>query len=99
MSKVTVKKKPVRNVKKVHVSPFNIYLSKTNYLILGLGGLFIIIGFFIMSIDPWNSTPSLVFSPIILLIVYLIIVPLAIFYKKKNTTSESQDDNIAAGQS
>lgn len=97
MAKTVTKKKPLH--KKVHVSPFNIYMNKTNYIILGVGAILILIGFLVMSTGLWNSTPALVYSPIILLIAYLIIIPLAIFYKKKNHSLDKQEQHIAAGKS
>ena len=78
------KKKNLKTTKKSLPSPFNIYLEKTNYLIFGLGILTIIIGFYFMGQGEWNSTSSLVISPILLFIGFVIILPASIFYKKKN---------------
>lgn len=101
MAKATVKKKTVRSTRKSHVSPFNIYWDKTNYLFLLAGAVLVVLGFFVMSIDPWNSTPALVYSPIILLIAYLIVFPLSIFYKKKRSVSNEleQEKEIATSKS
>lgn len=84
MAKV-VKKKSVKSSKKTFVSPFNIYWDKTNYILLFAGILFVIVGFYVMSIGEWDSTTSLVISPIILFIGYVIIFPLSILFRKKET--------------
>lgn len=78
------KKKTAKIVKKSLPSPFNIYWDKTNYLLFGLGLLLIIIGFYVMSLGEWDSTSSLVISPIILFIAFVIIIPSSIFYRKKS---------------
>ena len=80
---VKTKKKNVKTTKKSLPSPFNIYWEKTNYLIFGLGILTIIIGFYFMSQGDWNSTSSLVISPILLFIGFVVIVPASIFYRKR----------------
>lgn len=80
-----VKKRSVKTTKKTFVSPFNIYWDKTNYFLLFAGVLFIIVGFYVMSIGNWDSTASLVLSPIILFIGYVIIFPLSILFKKKES--------------
>ena len=57
--------------------------SKVNYLIFGIGLLFIIAGYLIMATGTVNSVQSLTIAPIILLIGYLILIPLALFYKSR----------------
>ena len=99
MAKAPVKKKSVRVVSKPHINPFNVYWDKKNYLFLALGALLVVIGFFVMSVDPWNSSYALVLSPIILLIAYLIIFPLAIMKGNKNNKPTEQEQEIAAGKS
>ncbi len=78
-----VKKRATVKAAKKLPSPFNIYWEKNNYLILIAGVLLAVLGYYFMSISPWNSTESLVYSPIILFIAYVIIFPLAIVYRKK----------------
>lgn len=91
-----VKKRSVKTTKKTFVSPFNIYWDKTNYFLLFAGILFVIVGFYVMSIGNWDSTASLVISPIILFIGYVIIFPLSILFRKKET-SEVIDPSSDAG--
>lgn len=95
----TAKKKPLRTTKKLLATPFSIYWKKENYLILVTGMILLIIGYFVMSIDPWNSTPAIVISPIILLIVYILIVPAAILYRKKGKADKTEGEEIASGKS
>ena len=95
----TVKRKPIRTTKKILASPFSIYWKKENYLILIIGAVMLIIGYFVMSTGPWNSTPAIVISPIILLIVYILIVPAAILFRKKIRESKTEGEEIASGKS
>ena len=95
----TVKRKPLRTTKKILASPFSIYWKKENYIILITGTVLLIIGYFVMSIDPWNSTPAIVVSPIILLIVYILVVPAAILYRKKVKEDKTEGEEIASGKS
>jgi membrane protein YdbS with pleckstrin-like domain len=94
----TVKRKPLRNTKKVLASPFSIYWKKENYMILIAGAVLLIVGYFVMSIGPWNSTPAIVVSPIILLIVYILIVPAAILFRKKDKVNKTEGEEIASGK-
>jgi membrane protein YdbS with pleckstrin-like domain len=95
----TVKRKPLRATKKIFTSPFSIYWKKENYIILITGAVMLIIGYFVMSTDPWNSTPAIVISPIILLIVYILIVPAAILFRKKARENKTPGEDIASGKS
>lgn len=91
MSKVQQKKN--KNVKKAsNASPFAIYWSKENYLFLFAGVAILVIGFYVMSLGNWDSTESLVISPILLLIAYFVAFPAAIFYKKKTAVSKETND-------
>lgn len=85
-----VKKRSVKSTKKTFVSPFNIYWDKTNYILLFTGILFVIVGFYVMSIGEWDSTTSLIISPIILFIGYVIIFPLSILFKKKESSEVAE---------
>ena len=95
----TVKKKTFRTTKKLLATPFSIYWKKENYIILVAAAVLLIIGFFVMSIDPWNSTPAIVISPIILLIVYIFIVPAAILFRKKDKEVKTEGEEIASSKS
>ena len=86
-----VRKKSIRQKKKVRVSPFGIYWEKKNYIYLFLGFFLLIIGFYFMSINPWNSTSALIISPIILVIAYVLIFPASILYRSKSYDEETKD--------
>ena len=94
-----IKKRQIRQTKKTSVSPFNIYWEKKNYFLLGLGLIATIIGFYFMTIGPWNSSSSLIISPIILFIAYVIIFPLSIFFRKKTNTEQAEDTKVDPGKS
>jgi membrane protein YdbS with pleckstrin-like domain len=95
----TVNKKTIRTTKKAIVNPFSIYMTNQNYIILVTAAVLLIVGYFVMSIDSWNSTPAIVISPIILLIVYILIVPAAILYKKKGADKKAEGEDIASSKS
>jgi hypothetical protein len=83
------KKRSSVKTAKMLPSPFNTYWEKNDYILLIAGIVVAIVGYYFMSIGPWNSNESLHYSPIILFIAYVIIFPLAIIYrKKKNQNTE-----------
>jgi membrane protein YdbS with pleckstrin-like domain len=86
-----IKKKTAISKKKL-VSPFNIYWDKKNYLFLFLGFATLIVGYYVMSIGSWDSTSSLILSPIILVIAYILIIPMSIFAKKKEAADKSKEE-------
>ncbi|HEY6435644.1 MAG TPA: hypothetical protein VIY47_03575 [Ignavibacteriaceae bacterium] len=94
-----IRKRTIKQTKKSSVSPFNIYWEKKNYYLLALGLLVTIIGFYFMTIGPWNSFSSLVISPIILFIAYIIIFPLSIFLRKRTEKAQTQENEIDPGKS
>jgi membrane protein implicated in regulation of membrane protease activity len=85
-----IKKKSVI-AKKSIVPAFNIYWDKKNYLFLFLGFALLIVGYYVMSLGSWDSTESLIMSPIILVVAYVLIFPLSIFSKKKEITDKSKE--------
>jgi hypothetical protein len=89
---VKTKKKNVKTSgSKSLPSPFNIYWEKTNYILFGVGMLFIILGFYFMGQGEWNSSSSLVVSPILLFLGFVVVMPASILYRKK---SEAPVSNI-----
>jgi uncharacterized membrane protein YesL len=81
MSKI---RKKAKTTKTKFVSPFKDYWKKENIIFLSIGILLLIVGYVLMSTDPWDNPIALTVSPIVLLIAYLIFIPLSIFYKKKS---------------
>ncbi|MCR4418532.1 MAG: hypothetical protein WHV63_11645 [Ignavibacteria bacterium] len=63
---------------------WSIPLTRKNFILFVIGILLLIIGFYIMTIPPWDSVFALVISPLILLLAYFIIFPLGIL-KKENS--------------
>ncbi len=57
--------------------------SKTNYRILGLGLLSIVIGYIALAQSPWDGTMPLVVAPVLLVLGYCVLIPLGILYRKK----------------
>ena len=86
-----IKRKQAAQKKRL-VSPFNIYWDKKNYFFLLLGFILLIIGYYVMSLGSWDSTESLILSPILLVAAYVLIFPLSIFSKKKELTAEIKED-------
>ena len=93
-----ITRKQTKQIKKTRVSPFNIYWEKQNYYLLILGMAVIVIGFYFMTLGPWNSFSSLVVSPILLFIGYVIIFPLSIFLRKKSGKEKSSEEKNAVGK-
>ena len=93
----TVRKRNVKSSKKAFVSPFKIYWEKRNYFFFYLGFVLLIAGYYVMSIGKWDSTASLVFSPIILVIAYIFVFPAAIWFRSRK--KEGQEEKIDTGQS
>jgi hypothetical protein len=84
---VKTKKKNVKtSSSKSLPSPFNIYWERTNYLLFGLGMLLIIFGFYFMSLGEWDSSSSLLVSPILLFLGFVVVMPASILYRKKAIT-------------
>ena len=61
----------------------NLTLSRTNYILFGIGILLIILGYFIMAKGEVYSFQSLSVAPLTLLFGYLVVIPASILYKKK----------------
>jgi len=59
------------------------YWNSKNYFLLFLGIIVLTLGYFLMSISPWDNFLSLDVSPVVLLIAYLIIIPLAVLLNFK----------------
>lgn len=93
MAKIKVKSKS-KEIKKILKSPFTDYWIKENYLILSFGLVLLIAGFYFMGQGNWDSSSSLVVSPIILFITYVVIIPLSIMFRKKRAVSIKEDSNV-----
>lgn len=91
-------KKNVRPVKKTYTSPFSIYWTKENYLLLLAGVVLLIAGYYVMSLGNWDNPVALTLSPILLVIGYLIVLPAAIFYGKRKNSDKTAGDTAGQNQ-
>ncbi len=58
-------------------------LQRENFIIIGIGLLFIIAGYLALSGNTVESFSQLTVAPILLLIGYLVVIPFGIMYRKK----------------
>lgn len=61
-------------------------MTKKNFVLIALGVLLLIIGFFCLATGPADNPVSLTVAPLILCLAYLVIIPLGILLmgKKKD---------------
>ncbi|MCX7876870.1 MAG: hypothetical protein N2321_11995 [Melioribacteraceae bacterium] len=73
------------NKKKIKTIIFNDFWINKNYYLLFVAIIVLILGYYLMSFEPWDNFISLNISPLVLLFSYVIIIPLSIFlrFKKK----------------
>ena len=57
--------------------------TKENYLLFVSGIVTLIVGYYLMTIGPWDSILSLYISPVLLIVAYCVLLPLAIMKKNK----------------
>jgi len=58
--------------------------SGLNYVLFGLGILFILFGYYALAQPPADNFMSLTVAPILLVVGYCVIIPVAIMYLKKS---------------
>ncbi len=68
---------------KKKVLPAELPFGKQNMLLLGVGLLFLVVGYILMAQPPVDSFASLTAAPVTLMIAYLVIIPYAIMYRPK----------------
>lgn len=88
MARVEIKPSVKRKAK-----PGAFPFTKTNYQILGVGLLFIILGYVALGQEPWDGTMPLVVAPILLVLGYCVAIPLGILYRRK---ADQQPNETAA---
>lgn len=84
-------KTPVKSKKTKKIEHLHINLTNKNYMIIGLGILVIIIGYFFMSENSVDGFLPTVVAPILLGIGYLVIVPFGILYTDKSNVVEPEN--------
>ena len=79
MAKVNEKEK-----KQTQETGFKFPLTRTNFLIIGLGVLVIVLGYIFMALpeDP-DAFMTRTLAPVMLVFAYLIIIPVGLFYREK----------------
>ena len=60
-------------------------LSKTNYILFGIGLILIILGYILMGKGEVYSFQSLTLAPIMLFIGYIIVIPASLIYRDNNS--------------
>ncbi len=85
-AKVPVKSRKVKKIEHLHIN-----LTNKNYMIIGLGILVIIIGYFFMSENSVDGFLPTVVAPILLIAGYGVIVPFGILYTDKSGASDSEN--------
>lgn len=90
-------KVPVKNKKAKKIEHLHINLTNKNYMIIGLGILIIIIGYFFMSENSVDGFLPTIVAPILLITGYGVIVPFGILYTEK--TIETAIENPAGTSS
>jgi hypothetical protein len=73
----------VRSLQKRRTIVESLPFTKTNYQILGLGILFIVLGYYALAQPPWDGTMPLVVAPILLVTGYCILIPVGILFRRK----------------
>ncbi len=75
--------------------------TKTNYQILGVGLLLIVLGYVALAQPPWDGTMALVVAPILLVLGYCVVIPVGILYRRKaapTTVPDAQSPAATAGR-
>lgn len=77
---------------------FNIPLDNINFIIFGIGIVVILIGFYLLSVKPWDSFLSLYVAPVVLLIGYFGFFILGIFARKEwfSSFKKKEDGNLSS---
>ena len=67
-----------------------LYFTKKNYIIFIAGAIGLVLGYFLMSIGPYDSFWSLTLSPIIVMFALIVLFPAGIMlnFRKKNDNSK-----------
>ena len=68
--------------------------GKMNYILLTVGVVVILAGFYALSQPPIMGTMPLVVAPILLILAYCVILPISIMYRKKEKPTVSQPDEM-----
>ena len=93
MAKIN-KEKQLKKMKKDESLPF----ERENYIILGIGLLFIIAGYMALSGNTVEGFVPLTLAPILLVLGYCVIIPIGIIYRKKVKSLQTQTSSQTSSQ-
>ncbi|MBS1492088.1 MAG: hypothetical protein JST55_01175 [Bacteroidetes bacterium] len=85
-AKTPVKSRKIKKVEHLHIN-----LTNKNYMIIGLGIVVILIGFFLMMENSVDGFLPSKLATILLVIGYLVIVPIGILYNDKSSTAVDEN--------
>ncbi len=66
-------------------------MNKKNLLLIALGIVLLVIGFFCLAQGPAENPVSLTVAPIILCIAYLVVIPVGILWFGKSKKKDTQE--------
>jgi len=87
-------KTPVKSKKTKKIEHLHINLTNKNYMIIGLGILVIIIGYFFMSENSVDGFLPTVVAPILLVAGYCVVIPYGILKKPKSEMVSAPSEGI-----
>jgi hypothetical protein len=74
----------VKEKKQISEAGYRFPLTRTNFLIIALGVLVIVVSYIFMSIpDNPDAFMTRTLAPVMLVFAYLIIIPIGLFYREK----------------
>jgi hypothetical protein len=86
MAKAVKSKKTQTTGEKFHIS-----LTNKNYMIIGLGIVFIIVGYIFLSENSVEGFLPTVLAPVFLVLGYCVVIPLGILFKDKSATEANEN--------
>lgn len=92
-TKGTAVAKPIRkkDARRKGVREERLPLAKQNFMIIGVGLLFIVLGYLAMLEGSVEGFLPVVVAPILLVLGYCVVIPIGILYKKSNLSTDKGD--------
>ena len=78
--------------KEAQAPRFSIPFTSKNYIILGVGVVMLLLGYFFMNQPPHDSFLSLTLAPLILTVAYCIVFPWGILARPKGDSPAARGD-------
>jgi len=70
----------------------NLALEKINFILIGTGIIFIVLGYIFMSEKSVSGFLPTTLAPILLVLGYCVIIPVGILYKKKSASVKAETE-------